>query len=79
MTPEAAILEAKKAALRPVYLVSGSEQWLRDEVVAALRAASLGSGIAAFNEDRFTAGETDVDKVVAAARTVPMMAPRQPA
>jgi len=77
MTPEAAIAQAKKNALLPVYLVTGSEQWLRDQVIAELRTAALGGGIAAFNEDRFTAGEVDVDKVVAAARTVPMMAPRR--
>ncbi len=77
MTPEAAIAEARKGALRPVYLVTGTEQWLRDQVVAELRAAALGGGVAAFNEDRFTAGEVDVNRVVAAARTVPMMAPRR--
>ena len=77
MTPDAAIQQAKKAALLPVYLVTGAEQWLRDQVVAELRAAALGGGVAAFNEDRFTAGEVDVDRVVAAARTVPMMANRR--
>ena len=74
MTPEAAIAQAKKGALLPVYLVTGAEQWLRDQVVAELRAAALGGGVAAFNEDKFTAGEVDVDRVVSAARTVPMMA-----
>ena len=77
MTPEAAIAQAKKNALLPVYLVTGAEQWLRDQVVAELRAAALGGGVAAFNEDRFTAGEVDVDEVVSAARTVPMMANRR--
>jgi DNA polymerase-3 subunit delta len=77
MTPEAAIAQAKKNALLPVYLVTGPEQWLRDKVVEELRGAALGGGVAAFNEDRFTAGEVDVDKVVSAARTVPMMANRR--
>ena len=77
MTPDAAIREAKKNELRPIYLVVGDEQVLRDEVVAQIRAAALGSGVAAFNEDRFTAGETDVEKIVSAARTVPMMAPKR--
>jgi DNA polymerase-3 subunit delta len=74
VTPDAAIAQAKKGALKPVYLVTGAEQWLRDQVVAELRTAALGGGVAAFNEDRFTAGEVDVDRVVSAARTVPMMA-----
>ncbi|MBK6695205.1 MAG: DNA polymerase III subunit delta [Myxococcales bacterium] len=77
MTPAQALEEAKRGDLRPVYLVFGDERFLRDQVIKELRAAALGSGIAAFNEDRFTAGEADVSKVIAAARTVPMMAPRR--
>ena len=61
----------------PVYVVAGEERLLRDEVVAELRAASLAGGVAAFNEDKFTAGEANVEAVIAAARTVPMMAPRR--
>ena len=77
MTPGDALQHAKSGKLLPVYLVAGEEQLLRDQVVAELRAAALGSGVAAFNEDKFTAGEVDVDKVIAAARTVPMMAPKR--
>jgi DNA polymerase-3 subunit delta len=77
MTPNEAIASAKKGQLLPVYLVVGEERFLRDRVVAAIRAAALGSGVAAFNEDKFQAGEADVDRVVAAARTVPMMAPKR--
>ncbi len=77
MTPAAAIDQAKKGRLLPVYLITGEERLLRDEVVRELRAASLSGGVAAFNEDKFTAGEASVDDIVAAARTVPMMAPRR--
>ncbi len=77
MTPDAAIDEAKRGALRPIYLVSGDERFFRDQVVVALRAAALGGGLADFNEDRFTAGETDVEKILGAVRTVPMMAPKR--
>jgi DNA polymerase-3 subunit delta len=77
VTPAEAVSQAKKGQLLPVYLVSGEERLLRDEVVGALRDASLEGGVAAFNEDRFTAGEVDVEKVIAAARTVPMMARRR--
>jgi DNA polymerase-3 subunit delta len=77
MTPAEAVEQAKSGKLLPLYLVAGEERLLRDEVVAALRAASLAGGVAAFNEDRFTAGEVDVDAVISAARTVPMMAPRR--
>jgi DNA polymerase-3 subunit delta len=77
VTPASAIASARNGQLLPVYVVAGDERFLRDQVVAELRKASLGNGIAAFNEDRFTAGEVDVDKVISAARTVPMMAPRR--
>ena len=77
MTPAEAVDQAKKGKLLPLYVVAGEERLLRDEVVGALRAASLAGGVAAFNEDKFTAGEADVDAILAAARTVPMMAPRR--
>jgi DNA polymerase-3 subunit delta len=77
VTPAEAIEQARSGKLLPVYLVAGPERLLRDEVVAALRAASLAGGVAAFNEDKFTAGEVDVDTVIGAARTVPMMAARR--
>jgi len=77
VTPRDALAQAKAGRLLPVYVVTGDEQLLRDEVVAALRAATLAGGVAEFNEDKFNAGEADVDAVVSAARTVPMMAPRR--
>jgi DNA polymerase-3 subunit delta len=77
MTPAEAIDQARKGRLLPMYLVAGEERLLRDEVVRELRAASLAGGVAAFNEDKFTAGEVDIENVIAAARTVPMMAPRR--
>ena len=77
MTPQQAIQDAKKGKLLPIYLVTGEERFLRDQVVAEIRAAALGSGIAAFNEDKYTAGEVDADKILGAVRTVPMMAPKR--
>src|SRR5262249_12709344 len=77
MTPNEAIQQAKSGKLLPVYLVVGEERLLRDAVVDALLAASLGGAVAACNEDKFTAGEVDPDAIVSAARTVPMMAPRR--
>ena len=77
MTPAQAIDQAKAGNLLPVYLVTGDERLVRDEVVAEVRKAALAGGLPAFNEDKFTAGDVDIDKVVAAARTVPMMAKRR--
>jgi len=77
VTPSEAVKQAREGRLQPLYVVAGEERLLRDEVVGALRAASLAGGVAAFNEDKYTAGEVDVEAVIAAARTVPMMAPRR--
>ena len=77
MTPAEAIAQAKKGKLLPLYVLVGEERFLRDQVVLEIRAAALGGGIAAFNEDKFQAGEVDIDRVIAAARTVPMMAPKR--
>ncbi len=77
MTPNEAIAQARRGALLPIYLLVGEERFLRDQVLLEIRAAALGTGIAAFNEDKLQAGEVDVDKVIAAARTVPMMAPKR--
>ncbi len=76
-SPQAVEKQAKSGALSPVYLFVGDERLLRDRAIDAIRAAALGSGIAAFNEDKLTAGETTVDCIVSAARTVPMMAPKR--
>ncbi len=77
MTPAHAIEQAKAGRLLPVYLVVGEERLVRDEVVAELRKAAIAGGVPAFNEDKFTAGDTDVESVISAARTVPMMAKRR--
>lgn len=77
MTPESAIAEAKSGKLRPVYLVLGEERLLEGRVVAAIREATAAGGVAGFNEDKFTAGESSIGAIIGAARMVPMMAPRR--
>jgi DNA polymerase-3 subunit delta len=74
VTPDELMAEAKSGQTRPVYLVVGDEQYLAEKVLAALRAAVVVGGLAQFNEEKLVAGEIDVDRVIAAARTVPMMA-----
>ena len=76
-SPQSVEKQAKSGKLLPVYLFVGDERLLRDRAVDAVRAAALGSGVAAFNEDKFTAGEASIDRVLSAARTVPMMAPKR--
>lgn len=77
VTPEQAIKEAKTGNLRPVYLITGEERLLVDQVVAALREATMKGGIPGFNEDKFTAGETSANAVLGASRMLPMMSKRR--
>ncbi|MFO7178031.1 MAG: DNA polymerase III subunit delta [Pseudomonadota bacterium] len=77
MTPAQVVAEAKARSLRPIYLVAGSEAHFVDEVVKAVRAAALEGAVPGLNEDVFDAAEHRVEQVLAAARTLPMMAPRR--
>ncbi|MCU0687541.1 MAG: DNA polymerase III subunit delta [Polyangiaceae bacterium] len=77
MTPTELESELKQGILRPVYLVAGEERYLVDQAVRALRAAALAGAEPSLNEDHFQAGEADVGRVLAAARTMPMLAARR--
>lgn len=77
MTPEQAIGEAKQGELRPVYLLLGEERFERKRVLEALRRAVVGSDVVSFNEEQYDAGEAEVDRVLGAARTLPMLARRR--
>ncbi len=66
-----------EAALSPVYLLMGQETYLADQVERRVRQLTMAGGIEGFNEDRFMAGEAHVDTILAAARSVPMMAKRR--
>lgn len=77
VTPEQAVREAQSGELRPLYLLVGEERLLLDRALKALTAAVMAGGIAGFNDDKFTAGESNVDAILAAARMLPMMAKRR--
>jgi DNA polymerase-3 subunit delta len=77
MTPDEAIARAERGDLLPVWLLGGEERLLRDQALAAIMKAALAGGVAELNTDKFTAGEADVEKVIAATRTVPMMAKKR--
>jgi DNA polymerase-3 subunit delta len=77
VTPDEAIKKAEQGDLLPVWLVVGEERMLKDAVIAAITKAALAGGLPDFNHDKFTAGETDVDKIIGATRTVPMMAKKR--
>jgi len=77
MTPEQAIAEAQSGALRPVYLLVGDEPYLERRVVGELKRAALAGAVPGLNDEYLTAGEVPVDRVLSAARTLPMMAKRR--
>ncbi len=77
LTPEQAIEEARSGRPRPVYLILGEERYYRQQVVAAMRQAVVGSDGASLNEDQYVAGEVEPRVVLAAARTLPMFGPRR--
>jgi DNA polymerase-3 subunit delta len=77
VTPEEAIDQAKAGQAGPVYLVTGEETFLVERVVGALREAALAGGIPNLNEEKLVAGDVDVDRILSAAKMLPMMAKRR--
>jgi DNA polymerase III subunit delta len=77
MTPDDAIGRAERGDLLPVWLLAGEERLLRDQALAAITKAALAGGLAELNLDKFSAGETPIDKILSATRTVPMMAKKR--
>jgi DNA polymerase-3 subunit delta len=77
MTPEQAIAASRTGEIAPVYLVLGEERLLSTRVVSALREAVIGGVDLGLNEDHLVAGEADVEQVLNAAKTLPMMAARR--
>jgi len=82
----------KKNGIASLYLVSGEEDYLRDQVVDTLKAAVLGSagggteggghatqdgGLEAFNYDLLFADESDAAEILSRAGQAPVFAPRR--
>lgn len=84
MTPSAVRAQIKNGTPDPIYLLTGEDE-LEKSALASEFAELVEEGLRAFNVERIHAGEwTTGDKlvdgvggVVAAARTLPMMAPRR--
>lgn len=72
-----AIRQAEQGDLEPFYLVVGEELFLARAALNALRKAALAGGIEGLNDDQLDAAECSVEQALAAARTLPMMAPRR--
>jgi DNA polymerase III subunit delta len=74
VTPEEAIAETKTGKTRPVYVLAGEEPYAIESVLTSIREVVLTGALAHFNEEKLLAGEVSVDRVLSAARMVPMMA-----
>jgi DNA polymerase III subunit delta len=74
---EQLIAEAQAGKLPAVCLLIGSERWLIERAVTALRVAALGQGPNGFNDDLFQGQGLVAQRAVAAARTLPMLAARR--
>ncbi len=77
MTPEDAMAEARAGELRPVYLIAGDEPYLERLVLTELKRAALAGAVPGLNDEYLTAGEASIERVLSAARTLPMMAKRR--
>jgi len=77
VTPDEAIENAQSGRLYPVYLVMGDEPYLVERVVACVREIAVAKGPLHLNEEKLVAGEVDVDRVLSAARMLPMMAKKR--
>jgi DNA polymerase-3 subunit delta len=77
LTPEQAQEEAASENPRPIYLLVGNEPYFEGEVLAALKRAGTRGGVPGLNDETLTAGDVTVDRVLASARTLPMMAKRR--
>ena len=67
-----------RSGMMPLYAVVGEEDYLRDQSVAALRAAALGSASdSGFNYDTFHGDDCSVEDVLACAAEIPVFAERR--
>jgi len=66
--------EARAGRFLPVHVLVGAEKFLIERAIGLLRKASLDEGTAAFNSDVFHGQGLEARKVLAAAKTIPMMA-----
>ncbi len=69
--------ELKRKNIAPVYLLYGEEDFLLKEAVQALVENVVEESARSFNCDIFYGGEVDIQKIIGAASSYPMMAERR--
>jgi DNA polymerase-3 subunit delta len=68
----------KQGDIKPLYLLFGAENYLRDQAARIITDASLkGASLREFNETSYSLASTDVQQAIAAAEQLPMMSPRR--
>jgi len=68
----------KGGQVEPLYLLFGSEEYLRDAAARAVTEAALkGAALREFNETSYSLASVDVQQAIAAAEQMPMMAGRR--
>lgn len=77
MTPDELATELARGTIRPAYLIAGEEPLLRDEALAALRAAVLAGAGEDFDLDRLVASATAPGALLDALRMLPVLAKRR--
>ncbi len=66
-----------RGEIPPVWLWSGPEDFLKDELFQRLADRVAGEGMGALNVSRYRAGNDPLDGILAACRTIPMLSPRR--
>jgi DNA polymerase-3 subunit delta len=70
--------ELKQGRVRPLYLLFGPEEYLREQATRAITEAALKDApLREFNESSFSLQNTDVQQAIAAAEQLPMMSSRR--
>lgn len=67
--------ELDRGKILPLYFFHGEETFLMDETQKRIQSLCLAPKMRDFNYDLFLGGETSPDRIIDAAKTLPMMAP----
>ena len=76
LTPDETLREIEAGELAPLYLVLGDDDQEKAEVADAFERV-IDEGLRAFNVDRFDGSEVTLGRILEAAQTLPMIAPRR--
>jgi DNA polymerase-3 subunit delta len=67
----------KRGVISPVYLFYGTEEYLQEKVINALKEALVASDIGSFNLDELEGEEVTIDTIVDIANTLPVFAEKR--